>query len=147
MKIDRALKIRNETKALLADTFNSAFYWRPTSEKLEKQRIVVLGKISSKTPYWVLAYLDGFWSAKIDSLYKSTLVFGGFVDGVFYSTNRARPDYYEKHGISSADYADNGRVSGRGHYWPEMPGGRDGVKPWFIHATRADFIEYQESGQ
>ena len=72
----------------------------------------------SKAPQWTIAYVKGYHQCLRDVLYGSSLVFGAWVDGKFYSTHRDRDDYYEKQGINACDYAvmtqSNASV---GHYW------------------------------
>ena len=128
MRIERALKIRDAALVALKDHFACCQHFGPTSAKLEARRLEILElKGVNRAPHWVRSYLDGAWRIMIDNAYRHDLVFGGIVDGTFYSTHSNRPDYYEKHGIAPSDYADDGRVRARGHYWRGDP-----TQPFFV---------------
>ncbi len=138
MNIERALTIRNSLKTRIADCYSIAVICGMDSSELNAACINARNEQPKGTPQWVFSYCDGYQAALQDSLYSNCLVYGGFIDGVFYSTHRNRHDYYEKHGIDAVDYADNGRVTQRGHYWRESINWRNGiynrdtVKPYFI---------------
>lgn len=117
-RIETSLKRRDAALTALRDTFSSGrlFHW--TSERLEQERHKTLERHGiAKCPHWVRSYLDGTWRQLVDTAYRQDLVYGGFYQGRFYSTHNNRPDYYGKHGIEPHEYADDGAVSARGHYW------------------------------
>lgn len=126
MKLDTAIANKNSAIIALADAYSVARMCHLTSEQLNQkvQEIVSLHLIGC--PRWAHAEFEGYRRALNDMLYRHSLVFGGYVDGTFYSTHRSRADYYEHNGISPSDYADNGRVKDRGHYWADDPS-----KPFF----------------
>lgn len=64
-----------------------------------------------------IAYCEGYQKALVDVLYERYLVFGGVINGRFYSTHSNRADYYAKNGIEPNAFADDGAVTARGHYW------------------------------
>jgi hypothetical protein len=100
-----------------------------TADALHKEQATIKNALPVKgCPAWVGAYVDGFSAALMESLYRDALVYGGIVDGQFYSVHRDRADYYEKHGIDPRDYADDGRVTARGHYWSSS------LRPFFTGA-------------
>ena len=136
--LDRSLKVRDQAKTRLNDLYAMAVLIGMTSQEINEAKSKILADMPAKTPHWVRAYLSGYERALSDRLYDSVLVHGGLINGVFYSTHSNRPDYYGKHSIDACDFADDGLVKERGHYWPlamAWRGGtytRDKVKPYFI---------------
>lgn len=73
----------------------------------------------SGIPNHAREYLRGRFDVQWESLYRESLMFGGFCNGEFYSTHSSRPDYYAKHGIDPSEWAQrvgSGMVR-VGHYW------------------------------
>ena len=70
-------------------------------------------------PRWAKEYLQGVFDTRWKDLYRHKLVFGGYYNGVFYSTHSRRDDYYGKHGIEPGQWADNvdNGVLKVTHYW------------------------------
>jgi hypothetical protein len=128
MRLETSIKRQAELVTALRDVYSSARAFHYSHERLLESREKVFARFAS-CPRHVLEFARGYARALDDSLYVDALVFGGIVDGVFYSTHRNRPDYYESHGMEPRDYADNGRVKNRGHYW-----GDDTRKPFSISA-------------
>ena len=128
MRIETALKRRDRAVSQTRDLFSTAKIAGMESAAINEAFGKIRATTLAKCPEWVGAYVDGYRQALTDLLYRESLMFGGFVDGVFYSTHRDRPDYYETNGISPADYSDNGRVMARGHYWSTTAT----PKPFFI---------------
>lgn len=128
MKIETALNRRNTAASRLRDLYSMARYGGMLAKDMDSEKRKLFSEILRGCPYWVNAYLDGYEKALRDELYRDSLMFGGFYDGVFYSTHRDRDDYYEKHGVEPAEYADNGKVTARGHYWKTTAT----PKPYFI---------------
>lgn len=144
MRIEKALACRDRLKGRISDIYSMAVIAGMTSSEINAACLSARAAMPKGIPAWVEAWADGYQAALQDRLYDSCLVFGGYVEGRFYSTYSWRPDYYGKHGIEPRDYADNGRVKGRGHYWRESiqwRGGtynRGGVKPYFVEEESAD---------
>jgi hypothetical protein len=135
MRIETVIKRQERARTQLRDLYSIACHFGPTSQELDaKARAIVYG---AKFPRYLQEYLSGYWRALTDRAYESELVFGGYLDGRFYSTWRKREDYYEKHGIAPSEYADNGRVTQRGHYWRQSID-RGTPKPFFISAPKPD---------
>ena len=116
MQIETALKKRDRARQQLVDLMSSVRHFGTPHSELLKRRAEILANMG-KVPYWVHSYLNGVWDCLTAENYRDHLVFGGMIEGKFYSTHRDRDDYYEKHGISACDYSDDGRVMQRGHYW------------------------------
>lgn len=133
MRIETALKIRNEALASLKSVYSQARAFGPTSRELHAQVAAVRQSARVKrAPAWVLAFLEGYDKALSDALYDTgALTFGGFVDGAFWSVDRNRPDYYGKGPISAADFSDDGKVTARGHYWAKSL--EDTPRPYFLN--------------
>lgn len=118
VSIKRALQLRDNGIAALRSVYDHARHFGQTSQAMEIAKHAALGNVGvNKAPQWVRAYLDGYWRHIVDEAYRRDLIFGGMIDGKFYSTHSNRPDYYERNGISACDYSDDGRVKCRGHYW------------------------------
>lgn len=118
MKIETALRKRDRLVSAIRGAYDSARGFGSTSTEMNGRLCAILyAPCYAKAPQWVRAFAEGYWRALHDEVYRYHLVFGGFIDGKFYSTHRDRPDYYEKHGIGPCEYADDGKVTGRGHYW------------------------------
>ena len=131
MRIERALRLRDSVISGLRDCYSAASIYGMKSADMEVKRHEVLGRLPPKTPQWVRQFADGYWRCMIDGAYRHDLVFGGIVDGQFYSTHSDRDDYYEKHGIEPCEYADDGKVTSRGHYW------KRNLKPFFVDKPAA----------
>ena len=125
MRIKTALRKRDAAVRRLRDLYSSAEHFGLPSATINDRFHAIVESIG-KHPAWVRAYLDGWRAALGEQAYRNDLVFGGFVDDKFYSTHHDREDYYEKHGISARDYADDGRVAKRGHYW------KRNLRPYFV---------------
>ena len=136
MRIETSLKARDRAVLALQDMLSSATLFGFPNHEIHSSYMAIVADLPKGTPEWVRSHLAGYYKARTDVLYADHLIFGGYVDGVFYSTVSHRPDYYGKHGIEASDYAK--RSTERGHYWPaHCPhrGGtydRGGVKPYFV---------------
>jgi hypothetical protein len=119
MRIETALKRRDRAVTMQTSLIHSAELCGTPHADMHAERLKSLGYLCDKCPGWVRAYLDGHWHALIDDAYRHKLCFGGFdrVSRRFYSTHSNRADYYEKNGLDPCDYADDGRITERGHYW------------------------------
>ncbi len=119
MRIERALVFRNLAASRVQSIYTLAPHTTPTSAEMNQHMLESVYRYlnEAKTPQWVRSYVDGYAKALADALYREHLIFGGWIGDVFYSTHRNRPDYYQTQGVSPAEYADDGRVTRRGHYW------------------------------
>ena len=117
MRIERALAVRDSLVTRVRDCYSIARIATMPSAECDAALRDVFTKVPPRTPAWVIQYARGYARALQNDLYENHLVHGGIVDGVFYSTHSSRPDYYGKHGIEPRDYADDGKVTMRGHYW------------------------------
>ena len=137
-RIETSLRNRDRLTTRIADIYSMAILCGMTSAEINQAISDAKAQLPARTPQWVYAYADGFCKAMQDRLYADCLVYGGFIDGVFYSTHSARDDYYGKHGIEPSQYAESGKVKERGHYWRDVIQWRGGiynrgqVKPYFI---------------
>ena len=120
MKIDRALKLKDQMVQRIKDIYSTAEICGLSSsqinERVNSQVYSVLTE--KKAPQWAISFVKGYEKCVIDNLYRYKLVFGVWYGGVFYSTHRDREDYYEKCGISPSEF--NLIISNEnkpGHYW------------------------------
>jgi hypothetical protein len=121
-KLDRAIEN-------LRDVYSSAKHFGPTHAKLLDDVAAIRTKYLAQAPRWAWGEFRGYERALSDGLYQYSLVFGGFFeDRTFYSTHSSRPDYYGTHGIEPSEWADDGRVTKKGHYWII----RGEPKPFFV---------------
>lgn len=116
----------------IADLFDLARAASMPSVDLYLGFLAIMDRLPRRTPRYVRAYLRGQYDARADALYRTHLVYGGWIGDTFYSTRPDRPDYYGKHGIAPAEWADDGKVQRRGHYW------RASLRPYFVHQGSAD---------
>lgn len=128
MRISTALKARDRMVASLRDAYSAARIYKPTHATL-RESISKIYDACPNAPAYASEFARGYESALTAELYQRYLVFGGMIDGVFYSTHRDRADYYERHGFAPSVYTDDGLVMARGHYWRD-----DTTKPFFISA-------------
>jgi hypothetical protein len=117
MNIETAIKRRDRAVMALRDLHGTASVFGMSSDDMNTRVAEIHATICAKCPEWVHSYVRGYRQALTDALYRYELVFGGMIEGRFYSTHRDRADYYEKHGIEPNAYADDGKVTARGHYW------------------------------
>lgn len=135
MRIERALKIRDTAKMRLRDLYSHAEFFGFKSDEINAGYSAILSDVG-KAPQWVRSYLDGYRQSLTDRLYENTLIFGGFIDGEFYSTHSKRTDYYGKHGIDPSDWRN--RASNIGHYFDRYKSLDDGTydrgafKPFYV---------------
>lgn len=127
MKLDTAISRLNDARLRLREVYSRARHFGFTQDELLKE-IVKIRENLKGAPRWALSEFTGYDRALHDGLYEH-LIYGGYVDGVFYSTHQDRPDYYQKHGIQPSEYADEGRVTNRGHYWSTTKT----IKPFFVN--------------
>lgn len=128
MRIEASLKRRGRAITQLRDAYSCAKYAGMTSEALNARVLEIKGATLKGCPNSVRGYFDGYTASLTEQLYRDSLAYGGYFDGRFYTTHSARPDYYGKHGIEPAAWADNGNVQARGHYWISTAE----PKPFFI---------------
>ena len=114
MEISRALKIRDRGKMAMQNLYSKAQIYGMQHMAINTESMQIL-KRCKNTPYWVIAYLEGYESALRENLYRHHLEFCYIVEGVRYSIRKDSEMYYEKHGISPREL--NEKQEGCGHYW------------------------------
>jgi hypothetical protein len=117
MNIKTGLNKRNAAISALRDLYSQAESFGFTSSEINSRFSEILNVRLHGCPVWVREYVRGYERALCDALYRTSLCHGGFLNDQFYSTHGNRSDYYERHGISAREFADDGRVYSRGHYW------------------------------
>lgn len=133
MRIERALTFRNNAASRVQSIYTLAPHHTPTSSDIdESMRTSVYRYLNNaKAPNWARTYVEGYARALGDALYRDHLIFGGWIGDTFYSAHRNRPDYYQTCGIEPAEYADDGKVKRRGHYWAHN------LAPFFVNEDEA----------
>lgn len=128
MQIKSALKHRDRAIERVRDLYSSAEQFGLPSDTINERYCDILQSElpAGKAPGWTRSFVDGYRKALIDNLYRSSLVYGAFIDGKFYSTHRNRDDYYEKQGLSARIFAEEHDKAVAGHYWASN------LKPFFI---------------
>lgn len=138
ISIDKALRTRSKAQAAIDSLYSCARLCGYASDEITKGILSINANMPKGTPHWVRSYIDGYCAAIRNDLYANWLCYGGYIDGIFYSTHSNRDDYYGKHEIDFNRHAGDGTIQGLGHYWKERvqyPGGiysRETVKPYFI---------------
>lgn len=114
MDIAKSLKQRDAYRIAVADIYSTARVAGMTSTAINEAVRKARARFP-RLPNWAASYVEGYEKALRDDLYANYLVFGGFINGTFYSTHSERDDYYGKHGIDALDW--HNRAADRGHYW------------------------------
>ena len=127
MKLDTAIKRQHEVAHAIRDVYAMAKIVGLTSTEINERINKIKAERLNGAPRWVWAHVAGVEDQIRIDLYSRFLMFGAYVNGVFYSTHRDRPDYYEKHGISPRVFSEQKETSG--HYWI-LPSGK--IKPFFV---------------
>lgn len=115
MRINRALTIRDNLKTRLFDDVQIVIIGKLSNERLTSRYLETMKQLPANSPQWLSSYLEGYFAAKREELYKYHLGYYYRVKGQLYSANSADPDYYGKHGIKSSFITLN-HCDG-GHYW------------------------------
>ena len=118
MKATTLYNMKTQTKRAIDSLFACArIMGMPHGEILDAYHAILADR--PRMPRYMREYMQGRFDVMWDSLYRDSLVFGGFCDGVFYSTHSNRADYYAKHGIEPGDWAQkvDSKVIKVGHYW------------------------------
>lgn len=115
-----------ESRAVMAidSIYSTARICGSTSALINAAKIHAMAALPKRTPHYVRAYADGYERALRNDLYANCLVFGGWINGQFYSTDCQRDDYYAKRGIDPAEW--HKLASDKGHYW------RHNLNPYFV---------------
>lgn len=128
----RKIKRRDQAIVELRDVYSTAAICGMSHADLLDR----IGKIKSTTlknaTQAVVAYFDGYRAALDEATYRSSLVFGGYYQGKFYSCHSERADYYAHHGIEPSAFIDDSAVVDRGHYWSTTKE----PKPFFISRSK-----------
>ena len=126
MKLTRAIDVQSETVRKICDRVSALKHFKGTSAQLSKDTNKIFTQLPAKTPRHVTEYCRGYLACLRDQLFQTDLVYGGFVDGVFCTSDRAREDYYEKTGKRDGWLA-FGHAKQLGFYWADNTS-----KPYFI---------------
>lgn len=132
MRIDTALNHKRRVMSEIESMVSSAKISGITSSQFNEDSRIILATVSH-CPRWVSAYCQGYLECERKRIQRECLVFGGYLNGVFYSTHSGREDYYAKHGIEPLQWAEKGfagEVKDIGHYWSHN------LKPWFTLTTK-----------
>jgi hypothetical protein len=114
----RQLHIRSAATETLRRIFSEAAHFGHSHAYMLERRAACFERLRvNQCPQAIRAYLTGIWDQLQLDAYRDQLVYGGFVDGAFYSTHSNRDDYYGKHGMSAKDWHDKSGDMTRGHYW------------------------------
>ena len=133
MKLSTTLNKKNRAVMGSVDALSAARSFGSLSKDLHDRLREVIADMG-KAPEWAREYVRGYQDCLTRTLYLTDLISGGYVDGVFSSTLKDRPDYYEKNGMGPKDW--NDRATDKGHYWQEnitKTGYQTrGIKPFFV---------------
>lgn len=139
MNLSTTLNKKNRAVSRSIDALFAARSFGSLSKDLHERLREAIADMG-KAPEWAREYVRGYQDCLTKALYHTVLIFGGYVDGVFYSVEKDRPDYYEKNGMGPKDWHD--RATAKGHYWQETitkTGYQTrGIKPFFISDVLSD---------
>jgi hypothetical protein len=117
MEYRRMIDRRTAFIGRMQSAYSSAKMFQLTSKQLnEKTREIFAAMQAEGMPKHAQEFVRGYAAALTDELYRNDLVYGAVIKGQFYSTHRDRADYYEKHGISARQFAEEEK-NNPGHYW------------------------------
>ena len=118
MKAMTLYNMKQHTKSAIDSLFSCARIMGMRADEITSAYIAILAD-RPNMPRYMREYMQGRFDLHWETLYRESLVFGGFCDGVFYSTHSNRADYYGKHGIEPGDWAQkvDSKVIQVGHYW------------------------------
>ena len=118
-----ALSLESRAAMAVDSIYSTARISGLPSSWINDEYIKRLAELPKRTPYYVRAYADGYRRALENQLYAEYLVFGGIVNGEFYSCDCQRDDYYSKQGIDAAEWHRLAKL--KGHYW------KHNLRPFF----------------
>src|SRR6478736_5692678 len=98
MKLQRSIDVQSQTITRLSDAVSALKTYKGTSADLNDATNKIFAQLPKTTPRHVIEYCRGYLACLRDQLYRTDIVYGGLVDGVFCSNVQAREDYYEKTG-------------------------------------------------
>ena len=130
MKLETSINRQHEVAQAVREIFEMAKIVGLTSDEINLRLNKVKSERLKGAPRWVWSHVAGIEDQIRLDLYSSFLIFGAYVNGVFYSTQRGRSDYYEKHGISPRVFSEQKSTSG--HYW-SLPSGK--IKPFHVSCS------------
>lgn len=115
MRIETQLIKRGRAVSAVREAYSTARICGTSSADLHAKLQKLEAEILAGCPQVTKSYVQGYSMALRDAMYADHLVYGGFFDGVFYSTHRTRADYYDANGIEPSDW--NDKATRKGHYW------------------------------
>jgi hypothetical protein len=127
MKTKRSLNLLTDCRMALESLYSQARSFGMESREMDKRKNEILAR-ANKAPQWVRAYLKGFFEGYTKANQHSDIVYGRFIEGKFYTVNRDRADYYEKHGIEPRAFAESEDNGTLGLYWARY----NGERPFFV---------------
>jgi len=137
MRLDTTLNKKTRAVTRSIDAISAARSFGSLSKDLHDTLRVCVADMGS-APQWAREYVRGYQDCLTKALYQTDLVYGGYIDGAFFSVHRSRADYYEKNGYGPKEW--NDKSSRKGHYWTEHLTATGyklrGLKPFFIGEER-----------
>lgn len=127
----RAYRIQEKARVKLVDLYSQAKIFHLTSQQIDLKFRKIKSELPSKTPYRVIAYLDGYQDALNQELYNHYLDFRYIVNGMQVSTYKKSPIYYKKMGVTVSEL----RNKPCGHYW------KDSDKPYYNDEVKKAYEE------
>jgi hypothetical protein len=127
MKLETALNHQKRALSAIESMIYAAKVSSITSAQFNEDSRDIFATVSH-CPRWVQEYCQGYLDCERKRIQRESLIFGGFLNGVFYSTHSSRNDYYQKHGIEPLQWAEKnkaGELKDLGHYWSHN------LKLWF----------------
>lgn len=124
--IKRNLTKLDEAIMSIRDLYSEAKIAHLTSRKVSEKVADIMNSIAD-CPVWVRRFVMGYETCLVHNLYDTSLVFGCWIDGKFYSNVSSRNDYYQKQGKTASIYSVESNNGTLGHYWSD-----DVSKPYFI---------------
>jgi hypothetical protein len=122
-QLDRNLYLRGQLVSQIIRAYGEAYHYGWTHARLLDETKKIMESAGPKFPQYMREYVRGIDHYLLSDLYRvridgaaPLLVFGGWIDGKFYSTHSNRADYYQNQGIEPSDFSklSENKVT---HYW------------------------------
>lgn len=111
MKLDRAVSIQMTLQRRVRDIVTSATIFQITHAEMTERYTTLFDQYPKDLPHHVRAYIRGYYSALVDSLYHVKLSHGYLWEGTVYEKYESYPEPLKEALRHSTDTVPHG------HYW------------------------------
>ena len=128
MRLERAVDIQIELKARVNDLIGLAVTCHLPHSDMTERYLKLFERYPKDLPGHVRSYIRGYYEARIDSLYHTSLQYGYEWENLVYPAN------WDTLPEPLKEACRKGAVMNHGHYWKETIGNpSSGAKPFFVN--------------